>query len=148
MPEIKSCTNLDKKVLDELIEVWDASVRSTHFFLSEDDIAKLKPLIYNQYFKAVNLFVIYEEDETISAFLGLSDTMVEMLFVHPKQQGKGYGTALLNFAYEKKGIKLIDVNEDNQKGLNFYLSRGYKIIGRDAIDPQGNPFPILHLKKD
>ena len=48
--------------------------------------------------------------------------MVEMLFVDPKQQGKGFGSALIDFAYNEKGMKRVDVNEDNESALNFYPS--------------------------
>ena len=145
---IEPCLSLDDKTLDELIELWDRSVRSSHFFLTEEDIAFFKPLIRNQYFQAVKLFVIYDNNGKIAAFLGLSDEMVEMLFVDPKQQGKGFGSALIDFAYNEKGMKRVDVNEDNENALNFYLKKGFKIIGRDDHDPQGKPFPILHLQKD
>lgn len=40
----------------EIVEVWEASVRATHVFLGEDDIQHLKPLILNEYLKAVELF--------------------------------------------------------------------------------------------
>ena len=58
------------------------------------------------------------------------------------------GSALIDFAYNEKGMKRVDVNEDNESALNFYLKKGFKIIGRDDHDPQGKPFPILHLQKD
>ena len=38
---------------DELLTVWEASVRSTHHFLAEKDIQFYKPLIREQYFLAV-----------------------------------------------------------------------------------------------
>ena len=37
---------------DELLTVWEASVRSTHHFLAEKDIQFYKPLIREQYFLA------------------------------------------------------------------------------------------------
>lgn len=40
---------------DELLTVWEASVRSTHHFLAEKDIQFYKPLIREQYFLAVEL---------------------------------------------------------------------------------------------
>ena len=43
---------------DELIQLWEASVRSTHHFLTEDDIQYYKPLIRNEYFRAVELYII------------------------------------------------------------------------------------------
>ena len=41
---------------DELLTVWEASVRSTHHFLAEKDIQFYKPLIREQYFLAVELY--------------------------------------------------------------------------------------------
>ena len=37
------------------------------------------------------------------------------------------------------------MNEQNPQALGFYLRMGYQITGRDALDPTGKPFPILHL---
>ena len=39
----------------ELIEIWEASVRATHDFLPEESILELKPLILQHYFDAVAL---------------------------------------------------------------------------------------------
>ena len=77
---------------DELLTVWEASIRSTHHFLAEKDIQFYKPLIREQYFLAVELYIIRNEKEEIAAFMGLSDELIEMLFVRPDQQGvMGYG---------------------------------------------------------
>ena len=43
---------------DELLTVWEASVRSTHHFLTEENIQFYKPLVRNQYFQAVELYII------------------------------------------------------------------------------------------
>ncbi|MBO6762089.1 MAG: GNAT family N-acetyltransferase, partial [Roseivirga sp.] len=44
---------VDKSEYTSIIEVWEASVRATHHFLSEADIAYFKPLILNQYLDLV-----------------------------------------------------------------------------------------------
>lgn len=131
---------------DDLIRVWEASVRSSHHFLTEDDIQFYKPLIRNEYFPAVTLYIIRDErSKHIAAFMGLSDELIEMLFVDPSQQGKGYGKLLIEYAIREKNIRKVDVNEQNKQALNFYLNRGFEIISRDAIDGQGKPYPILHM---
>lgn len=130
----------------ELIQVWEASVRSTHFFLTEADIQFFKSSIEQQYFPAVTLYVIRNETNRIVAFMGLSDTLIEMLFVHPEEQGKGYGKRFIEFAVCKKHIRKVDVNEQNEKAHRFYLQRGFKVISRNETDGMGKPFPILHMK--
>ena len=40
----------------------------------------------------------------------------------------------------------VDVNEQNDKALGFYLRMGFRIIGRDETDGMGKPYPILHLQ--
>lgn len=132
---------------DDLIRVWEASVRSSHHFLTDDDIQFYKPLIRNEYFPAVTLYIIRDErSKHIAAFMGLSDELIEMLFVDPSQQGKGYGKLLIEYAIREKNIRKVDVNEQNKQALNFYLNRGFEIISRDATDGQGKPYPILHMQ--
>lgn len=132
---------------DELIQLWEASVRSTHHFLTEDDIQYYKPLIRNEYFRAVELYIIRDrKTEQITAFMGLSDELIEMLFVHPAQQGKGLGKTLLEYAIREKKMQKVDVNEQNTQALHFYQNRGFEVIARDAIDGQGKAYPILHMQ--
>ncbi len=131
---------------DELLTVWEASVRSTHHFLTEENIQFYKPLIRNQYFQAVELYVIRNREGKIAAFMGLSDELIEMLFIHPDEQGKGYGKLFIQYALHEKHIYKVDVNEQNEQAYQFYLHTGFQPIGRDETDPTGNPFPILHLQ--
>ena len=131
---------------DELLTVWEASVRSTHHFLTEENIQFYKSLVRNQYFQAVELYIIRNREGKIAAFMGLSDELIEMLFVHPDEQGKGYGRRLLEYATRRKQINKVDVNEQNDKALGFYLRMGFRIIGRDETDGMGKPYPILHLQ--
>ena len=131
---------------DEILEVWEASVRHTHHFLTEEHIQFYKPLVRNHYLPAVELYIIRDAGRKIVAFMGLSDELIEMLFVYPGEQGKGYGKRLLEYATRKKQLDKVDVNEQNEKALSFYLHMGFQIIGRDETDGMGKPYPILHLQ--
>ncbi len=145
--EIEKLHTLSDELLDELLAVWEQSVRGSHHFLTEEDIAYFKPLVREQYFPAVELFVIRNDEGRIAAFMGLSDEMLEMLFVLPNEQGCGYGKALVHYAIRKRHIYKVDVNEDNEQAYQFYLHMGYNVIGRDAFDSSGKPIPILHLQQ-
>ncbi len=129
----------------EIVDIWEASVRATHDFLNEADIQDLKPLILNEYLKAVELFCI-RENEKIQGFLGLSPDKIEMLFIRPDVRGKGIGRQLILFATREKGIKKVDVNEQNPQAVGFYVHMGFEVVNRSPLDPQGKPFPILSME--
>lgn len=67
-----------------------------------------------------------------------------MLFIDGDARGRGYGSTLIEFAKENGATK-VDVNEQNPMALAFYQSKGFRIVGRDATDDAGRPYPILHL---
>lgn len=135
-----------EKEYPELSELWEASVRSTHHFLSEADIQYYKPLVRDVYFPAVQLYIIKNSEGRIAGLLGLSDELIEMLFIHPAEQGKGYGKTLLEYAINEKGFRKVDVNEQNEHAFRFYQNRGFEVTSRDETDAQGKPFPILHMQ--
>jgi len=137
---------LSKNDFTDVTSVWEASVRASHHFLSEADIQFYKPLILNEYLPILSLFGIRAAAGGIAGFIGVADRRIEMLFVQPDDFGKGIGQALCRFAVQELGAWEVDVNEDNEGALKFYIKMGFKIVGRSPLDPSGKPFPILHLK--
>lgn len=131
----------------QVVGVWETSVRATHHFLEEEDIQFFKPLLLNQYLKAVDLVAARNEKGRIVGFLGVAENKIEMLFVHPDFIGKGVGKVLLNHALKNLSATKVDVNEDNERAVKFYKSFGFKTISRSELDPTGNPFPILHMER-
>ena len=126
-----------------LVEIWERSVKATHAFLSNEDLNKIKKALIPYYFPNVNLYAL-TDSERMTGFIGLSSNLIEMLFIDDSYRGKGYGSALIDFAL-KQGTTKVDVNEQNTSALNFYQARGFRIIGRDETDEEGRPYPILHL---
>ncbi|HEU0110876.1 MAG TPA: GNAT family N-acetyltransferase [Flavisolibacter sp.] len=130
----------------EIVEVWEASVRETHHFLTEKDIQFFKPLILNEFLKAVDLHCIRNEKASITGFLGVVADKLEMLFVHPSARGQGIGKHLLHFAMEQLHVKKVDVNEQNEQAVGFYKHMGFEVIGRSDFDGMGKPFPLLFME--
>ncbi|ART64340.1 acetyltransferase [Kushneria marisflavi] len=130
----------------QLIEIWEASVRATHDFLAESDLIELKPLILNEYFKAVSLSVAKSDDGKILGFCGVSDGNIEMLFVAPEARGQGVGASLARHVISTRGVTRVDVNEQNEQALGFYKHLGFTVIGRFPLDGQGKPYPLLHMQ--
>lgn len=68
--EIEKLQSLSDEILDELLIVWEKSVRSSHHFLKEENIEYFKPLVRNQYFPAVELFVIRNKSDKLQPLWG------------------------------------------------------------------------------
>ena len=43
------------------------------------------------------------------------------------------------------GATLVDVNEQNEQAVGFYLKMGFTVTGRSPLDAQGKPYPLLHM---
>ncbi|MEZ4900273.1 MAG: GNAT family N-acetyltransferase [Spirosomataceae bacterium] len=97
----------------EITEVWEASVRATHHFLSEADIQYFKPLILNDFLKMVDLVGIKNQKGDIIGFMGTHNDNLEMLFIHPQAIGKGLGKLFVDHAIKNLKVYKVDVNEQN-----------------------------------
>ena len=131
----------------EIVEVWEASVKATHHFITEKDIQYFKPLILREYLYHVRLFCVRNEQNQITGFLGLSDDKIEMLFLHPSAFGKGIGRILVNYAVNDHNILKVDVNEQNEQAVGFYKHMGFEVVDRSPVDSLGKPFPILFMQR-
>lgn len=81
-----------------------------------------------------------------AAFAGIAGDMLEMLFVAPEARGRGLGRALVEYVTTHCGVQRVDVNEQNPQAVGFYRRMGFRTTRRDAIDPSGKPYPILHME--
>ncbi len=134
------------KDYDQLVALWEASVRATHYFLKEEDILYFRPLIRNQYLDVVTLFCFRNEQGIIEGFIGTAEDKIEMLFIDPEVRGKGIGKLLIQFAIQNLGTTRVDVNEQNQQAVGFYQHLGFTIISRSELDGLGKPYPILSMQ--
>jgi putative acetyltransferase len=129
----------------EITDVWQASVKATHHFLPSDFTENLREQVETVYLPMVQLYCAKNEDGKILGFLGVADQKIEMLFLDPDARGKGIGKQLTEFAIQTLKVNAVDVNEQNEQAVGFYLKMGFKQIGRSEKDGQGNEYPILHL---
>ena len=134
---------------DRLLAIWERSVRATHHFLTESDVVGLLPLVAQELASGtVDWWVLLSAGETLIGFLGFSRDTIEALFVDPDHHGQGAGKFLVAHAQQLAGGALaVDVNEQNEAGVQFYEALGFSVAGRSATDMGGRPFPILHMKR-
>lgn len=136
----------DGGLLNKLMALWEASVRATHHFLREADIENLKPYVTEGLADIRHLYVAADAD-TPTAFIGIQDKKIEMLFVSPQHLRKGIGKRLVDMAVRNHGAIFVDVNEQNPEARAFYEKLGFVEFGRTEMDEQGNPFPIIEMKR-
>jgi putative acetyltransferase len=128
-----------------IMDVWELSVRATHHFLPEDYLQHIKTRIPS-FFPQVQLYVERDEEGQLTGFLGVADTKIEMLFIHPHCRGKGIGRRLTQFAIQQLKAREVDVNEQNEQAVGFYKRMGFAEAGRSETDGLGKPFPLLQMK--
>lgn len=126
-----------------VIRVWEASVRATHHFLDPEDITFYKSII-PEALPQVKLF-IYEIEGQVAGFMGVSGNTLDMLFINPAYRRKGIGSKLFQYAQSEFQISKVDVNEQNQQAVDFYLKTGFVQTGRRATDDFGKAYPILEM---
>lgn len=130
---------------DRATEVWEASVRATHDFVSDADIEEFQPLVRASFAEVNQLAVLRDDDGLLVGFAGVVNRRLEMLFLDPSVRGQGGGRLLLQHAIAEFGATSLDVNEQNPHATGFYLHHGFEITGRSPLDELGKPYPILHL---
>jgi putative acetyltransferase len=62
---------------ERLVAIWGSSVRATHHFLQESDIAALRPLLLNVYLPNLNVVIARDETGVIHGFLALMKTALK-----------------------------------------------------------------------
>ncbi len=130
-----------------ILRIWENSVRATHDFLKEEDLQLYKKLIPTAYLPQLKAFII-ENNAHPCAFFAVSDDNLEMLFVDSGYRGKGIGTVALQHVLDRLQVYKVDVNEQNQQAVDFYLKKGYQLVERSAVDGMGKSYPILHLRHE
>ena len=143
-----------------LIGIWERAVRATHAFLPEEKIQYYRDAIPRLYFPQVELSMACEAGGPPLGFAGLvqpskegdageaAPAKVAMLFVEPGMHGHGMGRMLLRRAWEAYGTLELDVNEQNPGAVIFYEKCGFVRTGRSEYDDEGNPFPLLHMRRE
>lgn len=151
--EVKSMKIIEVKdrttvLVEQLLKVWESAVKATHLFLSDDEISSIKQYV-PQALNSVPILVAAENEiGNPMGFMGVADKMLEMLFISNECRGQGFGKQLLQYGIENYSVKELAVNEQNPLAKGFYEHMGFEVYKRTELDEQGNPFPLLYMKRD
>ncbi len=135
-------------LIDKLLAVWESSVKTTHLFLSDDEINNIKRYVPQALKDVPVLIVAEDENGNPAGFMGIAGEILEMLFVANENRGQGTGKQLLQYGIENYSVNKLAVNEQNPLARGFYEHMGFTIYKRTELDEQGNPYPLLYMKKE
>lgn len=114
--EIASCM---PNLSDELLGVWERSVRATHHFLAESDIVRIRAYVPKAIQTVEHLAAAEDSDGKTLAFIGAQEGRLEMLFVDSSCRGRGIGSPLLDYALSHWDVSELTVNEQNPQAIAF-----------------------------
>ena len=142
---IREVNERPSSLIDALIDVWEASVKATHTFLSDREIAGIKEYVPQAISGIAHLVVAETEEGRPAAFMGVQEGSLEMIFLAPEERGKGLGRQMLQYGKERYGVRRVAVNEQNPQARGFYERMGFRVYKRTELDEQGNPYPLLYM---
>ncbi len=130
-----------------LSDIWEASVRTTHHFLSDAEVTRIKGYLPQALREVAHLIVAKDAAGAPVAFMGIEKDRLEMLFLSPKERGKGLGRRLVEYGIRNYNIREVTVNEQNPQAIGFYRRMGFETYKRTDRDEEGNPYPLLYMKR-
>ena len=137
----------DSDDVPRALEIWRTAVDLTHGFLTPQDRAEIDVMVAEEFLPKAELWLAMNGDDYPIGFLVMDGDMIDALFIDPAFHGQGFGTALLDHALTLSPDATVDASEQATNALPFYLSRGFRIVGRSETDGQGRPYPLIHLAR-
>lgn len=134
------------KLLEQLLDVWERSVRATHLFLSDQEVCQIRQYVPQVLYSVQHLVIAADENIPLG-FMGVEGKRLEMLFLAPEERGKGVGRKLLEHGIDAYSVDHLTVNEQNPDARGFYEHMGFRVYRRTELDGQGNPYPLLYMRR-
>ena len=116
---------LQKADINRVVDIWLDTNLKAHSFISAQYWENNYELVKEMLSQAE--IYVYEDDQKIQGFIGLSDKYVEGIFVSEKMQSQGIGKLLLNYIKGRKDVLRLNVYQKNIRAIHFYQREGFEI---------------------
>lgn len=111
-----------------VMEIWLEASRTAHGFIPMAYWESTAPLVEKEILPQADTRV-FVQDGRVEGFLSLIEgDHIGALFVAPRSQGRGIGSALLEDRKAEKDLLTLAVYKRNLRAVGFYRSRGFSIL--------------------
>ncbi len=147
MMQIVEVKERTERLIRQLLQVWERSMRATHDFLPEEAIGAIGQYVPQALRGVEHLVIAKGKNGRPAAFMGIEGQTLAMLFLAPEERGKGMGKRLLQYGAAVYGVDQLTVKEQNPQARGFYEHLGFEVYKRSEQGEQGGPYPILYLRR-
>ena len=123
--------------LQFIVQLWQANVKVTHTFLTEQEIQNIKQYIPQAVEHVPHLCIALSKQGELLGFIDVADQRLEMLFIQVNARGQGIGKQLLRYAIKNFDVNELTVNEQNPQAIGFYEHLGFVTYKRTDLDEGG-----------
>lgn len=114
--------------IEKVMKIWKDSTIKAHDFISKEYWKNNYDVVKNTYIPMSETF-IYEIENKIKGFISvINNEFIGALFVDINCQGLGVGSELINYVVKEYNKLSLAVYKENKNAVEFYISKGFKII--------------------
>lgn len=123
--------------MDSVIDIWLAASKEAHHFIPQEYWESKEKDMRSVYLPMAETYVL-EEAAGIVGFISTVQHALAALFVHPREQGKGYGRALLQSVKERSPKLELKVYKENENAFRFYSSHSFSVVEETVDEDTGH----------
>jgi len=128
---------------DEIMAIWESSVQTGPNALSKKEVAYFKTIIPDTYLPLLDVYIVDEEGP--KAFIGITESNIELLYVAFEARSRGYAKGLVDFVVRECSVTKVDVRDNDPDAVALYKHLGFEEVGRDVISGGDTAGYMLHL---
>lgn len=132
--------------LETVMKIWLETNTMAHVFIDksywQENYAMVKKMLPDS-----SVF-IYETNNVIQGFIGLTDHYIAGLFVDENNQSKGIGKGLIDYVKENHSELSLHVYKKNDRAVKFYLREGFAASIEQIDENTGEVELVLNWKSN
>lgn len=131
--------------LETVMKIWLKTNITAHDFIPEDYWQGNYKLV-KKILPDATVFV-YEENNAILGFIGLTKNCIAGIFIDANSQSKGIGKALLDYVKKSYSELSLQVYKKNPRAVKFYLREDFVVSNEQTDENTGETEFVMNWTK-